>query len=57
MANINDLMLLMDVVCTDCGKLISLASAYVYEYRNLCPDCSKNIIKEIDELYGLEFGN
>ena len=57
MANIYDLMVLIDVTCTDCGKLISMANAYSYEFRYLCPTCAKEIEKEIDELYGLEFGN
>lgn len=57
MKDIFDLMLLMDVMCADCGKHIAMSNAYIQEFRYLCPACAEAIIKEIDKQYGLEFDN
>lgn len=57
MADIKDLMLLMDVECADCGKLMALSHAYVHEHRYICEVCAEEIFKEIDEKYGLEFSD
>ena len=57
MADINDIMLLIDVTCADCGYLISLSNAYIQEYKYICSRCARKTIKEIDEQYGLEFDN
>jgi len=57
MGDIKDLMLLMDVMCADCGKLIALSDAYVYQYKYICEACAEPIIKEFDEKYELEFGS
>ena len=57
MIDINDIMLSMDVVCADCGKLMALSYAYIQGYKYVCEACAKDTIKEIDKLYGLEFDN
>jgi len=49
-----DACLYVDVVCTDCGKLMALSNAFQHKNKYLCPRCADPVIVEIMQEMGLE---
>lgn len=44
--NKKDACLYVDIVCTNCGKLMALSNAYQYKNKYLCPGCIPPLVLE-----------
>ena len=45
-----DIALCMDIVCSECGRLMALSNAYQHKNKYLCPRCARDLSIAIDRL-------